>query len=90
MSLQICKISFFEPIEQLLGFDVNFTPANDYATEDMQAEEVQREFSQEMERQENEAFKKKTERIEGNLEQEKTEYIEMACPYCGEIIRMKK
>jgi hypothetical protein len=81
---------FFEPIEQLLGFDVNFTPANDYATEDMQAEEVQREFSQEMERQENEAFKKKTERIEGNLEQGKTEYIEMACPYCGEIIRMKK
>lgn len=56
----------------------------------MQAEEVQREFSQEMERQENEAFKKKTERIEENLEQEKTEYIEMACPHCGEIIRMKK
>ena len=70
--------------------DVDFTPANDYATEDMQAEEVQREFSQEMERQENEAFKKKTERIEENLEQEKTEYIEMACPHCGEIIRMKK
>lgn len=23
---------FFEPIEQLLGFDVNFTPADDYAT----------------------------------------------------------
>ena len=28
--------------------------------------------------------------IEENLEQEKTEYIEMACPHCGEIIRMKK
>ena len=62
---------FFEPIEQLLGFDINFTPANDYVTEDAQAEEVQREFNREIERQENEAFKKKTERIEENLEQAK-------------------
>ena len=41
---------FFEPIDQLLGFDMNFIPTNNYVTE----------------------------------------YIELACPHCGEIIRMKK
>lgn len=89
MYLQICKTSF-EPIDQLLGFDMNFIPTNNYVTEESQSEAAKQEFSEEMHRQENESFRKKAERIEEGLEQERTEYIELACPHCGEIIRMKK
>lgn len=81
---------FFEPIDQLLGFDVNFTPSDEYGAEESKVEEVHQEFNREMNRQEDEAFKRKTARIEENLEQESTEYIELPCPHCGEIIRMKK
>lgn len=81
---------FFEPIDQLLGFDMNFIPTNNYVTEESQSEAAKQEFSEEMHRQENESFRKKAERIEEGLEQERTEYIELACPHCGEIIRMKK
>ena len=37
-----------------------------------------------------EAFKAKEKKIEESLSQEATEYIEMECPHCGQIIRMKK
>lgn len=80
---------FFEPIDQLLGFDVNFTPANDY-DHSSQEEDITVELDREIARQENEAFQKKTAKIEEDLSQERTEYIEMKCPHCGEIIRMKK
>lgn len=36
------------------------------------------------------SIKEKEKKIEESLSQEATEYIEMACPHCGEIIRMKK
>lgn len=80
---------FFEPIDQLLGFDVNFTPVNEYEHH-IQEEDVKEELDREIARQENEAFQKRTARIEEDLSQEKTEYIEMQCPHCGETIRMKK
>ena len=32
----------------------------------------------------------KEKKIEESLSQEATEYIEMECPHCGKIIRMKK
>ena len=79
---------FFEPIDQLLGFDVNFTPSADY--DQPTEEETRQEFKEEVSRQEAEAFKEKERKIEESLSQEATEYIEMACPHCGEIIRMKK
>ena len=72
---------FFEPIDQLLGFDMNFIPTNNYGTEESQSEVAKQEFSEEMHRQENESFRKRAERIEEGLEQERTEYIELACPH---------
>lgn len=82
---------FFEPIDQLLGFDMNFTPSNTYDTE-QSPEEAQADFEKEMKRQEkeNSSFESKIKKAEENLSQDKTEYIEMPCPHCGEIIRMKK
>lgn len=79
---------FFEPIDQLLGFDVNFTPSTDY--DQPTEEETWQEFKEEVSRQEAEAFKEKEKKIEESLSQEATEYIEMECPHCGKIIRMKK
>lgn len=83
---------FFEPIEQLLGFDMNFTPTNNCDSIEQTEEEAQVAFGKEMSRQEKESisFQNKVQRAEDNLQQEKTDYIEMACPHCGEIIRMKK
>lgn len=79
---------FFEPIDQLLGFDVNFTPTTDY--EQTSGVEPIQKFKEEAERKEAEAFKEKEKKIEESLSQETTEYIEMECPHCGKIIRMKK
>lgn len=81
---------FFEPIDQLLGFDVNFVPSDQYEQSFQENDGIRDELKQEIARQENEAFRKKEARIEEDLSQEKTEYIEMQCPHCGEIIRMKK
>lgn len=83
---------FFEPIEQLLGFDMNFTPTNNCDSIEQTEEEAQVAFGKEMSRQKKESisFQNKVQRAEDNLQQEKTDYIEMACPHCGEIIRMKK
>lgn len=78
---------FFEPIDQLLGFDVNFTPSTDY---DQDEEEVRTEEPEEITQKEKDTFLKKEREIEESMSQEATEYIEMKCPHCGEIIRMKK
>lgn len=77
---------FFEPIDQLLGFDVNFTPSSDYSKDE---EELPDDPVSATEK-ETESFKDKERKIEDSLEQESTDYIEMACPHCGKIIRMKK
>ena len=50
---------FFEPIDQLLGFDMNFIPTNNYVTEESQSEAAKQEFSEEMHRQENESFRRR-------------------------------
>lgn len=77
---------FFEPIDQLLGFDVNFTPSSDYSKDE---EELPDDPVSATEK-ETESFKDKERKIEDSLEQESTDYIEMDCPHCGKIIRMKK
>ena len=79
---------FFEPIDQLLGFDVNFSPSSEY--EDSTEEDETVTQKEEVSKEEAEAFKEKERKIEDGMKQEATEYIEMKCPHCGEIIRMKK
>lgn len=79
---------FFEPIDQLLGFDVNFTSSSEY--EDSTEENETAAKKEEVSKEEEEAFKEKERKIEDCMTQEATEYIEMKCPHCGEIIRMKK
>ena len=79
---------FFESIDQLLGFDVNFSPSSEY--EDSTEEDETVTQKEEVSKEEAEAFKEKERKIEDGMKQEATEYIEMKCPHCGEIIRMKK
>lgn len=79
---------FFEQIDQLLGFDVNFSPSSEY--EDSTEEDETVTQKEEVSKEEVEAFKEKERKIEDGMTQEATEYIEMKCPHCGEIIRMKK
>lgn len=79
---------FFEQIDQLLGFDVNFSPSSEY--EDSTGEDETVTQKEEISKEEVEAFKEKERKIEDGMTQEATEYIEMKCPHCGEIIRMKK
>ena len=75
-------------IDQLLGFDVNFSPSSEY--EDSTEEDETVTQKEEVSKEEAEAFKEKERKIEDGMKQEATEYIEMKCPHCGEIIRMKK
>ena len=79
---------FFEQIDQLLGFDVNFSPSSEY--EDSTEEDETVTQKEVISKEEVEAFKEKERKIEDGMTQEATEYIEMKCPHCGEIIRMKK
>lgn len=76
---------FFEPIDELLGFNANFVPEGDYEVD----ETAQQEGIESTEKS-REKIKEQQKKIEGELQQEKTEYIEVACPKCGEIIRIKK
>jgi len=76
---------FFEPIDQLLGFDMNFTPeVPDAPTGETIQEETENQEKQTA------AFEQKIERAQEQLNQEATEYIELPCPHCGETIRIKK
>lgn len=81
---------FFEPIDQLLGFDVNFTPNEGEYSADETEEAEEAKDPTEVSKKEEESFKEKEKKIEKDMEQEETEYIEMTCPHCGQIIRMKK
>lgn len=75
-------------IDQLLGFDVDFSPSSEY--EDSTEEDETVTQKEEISKEEVEAFKEKERKIEDGMKQEATEYIEMKCPHCGEIIRMRK
>lgn len=76
---------FFEPVDQLLGFENLFTPQ----VPDTPTGETIQETPENQEKQ-TAAFEQKIEKAQEQLNQEATEYIELACPHCGETIRMKK
>ena len=68
-------------------FDMDFSPSSEYESTEEDETVTQKE---EVSKEEVEAFKEKERKIEDGMTQEATEYIEMKCPHCGEIIRMRK
>lgn len=81
---------FFEGLNELMGIvDTEFqAPSGDMLT----SEVTESDFQEEMKRQEKDGakFEEKVKKEEKALEQDKTEYLEINCPHCGEIIRVKK
>lgn len=81
---------FFEGLNELMGIvDTEF---NAPSGEMLPSELTEGDFQEEMKRQNNASmrFEEKIKKEERSMEQDKTEYIEMSCPQCGEIIRVKK
>lgn len=81
---------FFEGLNELMGIvDIEFqAPSGDMVPEEV----TESDFQEEMRHQNNAnaKFDEKIKREEKALEQDKTEYLEISCPHCGEIIRVKK